>query len=157
MSQEYNTAPNATLPMGWHKFLIYFSLWASALFCVVTGIMTFSGSHYGGYAQEMYAIFGGMRAVDIAFGLIWIAIGAYAVLTRFALARFRKGASQKLTVLYGANVAANVLYMILASSVMGISLWGEMDGSSYSSLAVSIVMIFVNRAYYAKRASMFAE
>ena len=50
--------------MGWFKFIIYFQLFASAVINAALGITAFTGSHYDGKAELVYAFFPGMSAVD---------------------------------------------------------------------------------------------
>ena len=154
-NSEYSTQPEPT--MKWHKFLIYFSLWAGALLSVTNGIQLLTGSHYGGNADQIYSAFSGLKAVDTIFGIINIAIAIYMIYVRFQLAGFKQGAPGKLTTLYVIQLVAYIAYSLVASGTTHISLSELIDSSMLSSLAISVVMIFVNRSYYDKRAHMFVN
>ena len=156
---DYNNGNNSQSEptMKWHKFLIYFSLWAGAVLCVFNGFQLLTGSHYGGQADVVYSYFRGLKLTDMVFGLLYIALAVYMIYVRFQLAGFKQGAPGKLTVVYVVQLVAFLGYALFASSQIGISIGEAMDSSSISSLVVSVVMIFVNRVYYGKRAHMFVN
>ena len=46
-----------TLPMNWHKFLVYFGLWAGAVLNLINGFLLLTGSHYGDEKELVYYFF----------------------------------------------------------------------------------------------------
>ena len=40
--------------MKWHKFLVYFALWANAILNVIMGILSLTGAKYGAYKDLVY-------------------------------------------------------------------------------------------------------
>ena len=142
--------------LKWHKFLIYFALWASAVMNVVSSIAYFTGSIYGNSARQVYNHFGGMRTLDVIMGLLLLGIAGFSIYVRFQLAGFKTGAPKKLEYLYIANVAIPLLYLLAASSVTGLS-FTDLASGTWGSLAGSVVMIFVNRTYYGKREALFVN
>lgn len=151
-----NTAPD--LPMKWYKFLIFFALWANAILNILTGITHLSGMTYaaaGVTAKEVYAYFGqGLHVLDIAMGVIMIALGVFSIIVRFQLAGYKKQGPKMLLVLYGVSLVVSILYSIIASAMTSVNV---VDSSSISSLVVSVVMIFVNYIYFKKRAHLFCN
>ena len=151
----YHTQPDP--PMKWHKFLIYFSLWAGALINFFNGLQLLNGSIYQGNADQVYSVFSGLKTVDMIFGIIYIAIAIFMIYVRFQLAGFKRGAPGKLISLYVIQLVALFAYTLVASVTIHIP-WAEIFSSSIiPSLIVSIVMIFVNRYYYSKRAHLFVN
>ncbi len=151
----YYTQPDP--PMKWHKFLIYFSLWAGALFTFLSGVSYLTGRQYDGNADQVYSVFSGLKTVDMIFGIIYIAIAIFMIYVRFQLAGFKRGAPGKLISLYVIQLVAIFAYTLVVSVTIHIP-WSEIfNFSIIPSLIVSIVMIFVNRYYYSKRAHLFVN
>lgn len=148
-------------PMGWHKFLCYFALWASALLNVITGISVMSGSQYGGsYEKELvYRVFSSMKTADTLYGLIILASGILAAVTAFFLLKLKKNGPTLLTVIYVLVAAGSLLYtfmVINALSGTGTDT-SELTAQAIMQLVVSVIMIIVNRIYYNKRSSLFVN
>ncbi len=146
--------------MKWYKFIIYFQLFANAVLNGVMGIALVTGLiwkvYSDGYitAGMVYSFFPGMHAVDIIFGLLMIALAAWAIIIRFDLAKFEKGAPKKYLIFLGANIAVAILYTICASVAIGAyagspTLWVQ--------VIVSGVLIIVNYFYFKKRSGMFVN
>ncbi len=157
VNQQYNG-----LPMNWYKFLIYFALFAGAVLNLISGIMQLTGAQYDGAAELVYAYFGSLKVIDILFGLATIGAAIYGVYVRFELAKLKKGAPQKLTILYILVVAISVIYLIavavvLSSANTGIGLGDLMSPSVIGSLIGSAAMIVINKIYFDKRASLFVN
>lgn len=79
-----------TYPMRWYRFLIYFLLFVNAIFYVITAMRCFTGTSYGANADRVYEVFPSLKTIDIIFGVfaIWNAISA--LVTRSALAKYKK-------------------------------------------------------------------
>ena len=151
--------PTADTPMKWHKFLIYFSLWASAVMNVLNSFVMFTGAHYGGEneARMVYNFFDGLKSVDIIMGVLFIGIAIFAIVTRFSLAKYQSKGPKQLLAVYGLNAVLTVAYPLLASAVTGMELSELMDSSTISSIVSSVVMILINKTYYDKRAHLFVN
>ncbi len=159
-----NNYPSAPSPddysMKWHKFLIYFALWLSAVLNIVSAFGYFTGSAYnasGASASRVYSTFPGLKGVDIFMGICLLAIGVMALVTRFALAGYKQNGPKMLLILYGINLVVPVLYLILASTTTGLSIAQLTGTSTWTSLITSLVMIFANKVYYDKRAALFVN
>ena len=84
-------------------------------------------------------------------------IAIFMIYVRFQLAGFKRGAPGKLISLYVIQLVALFAYTLVASVTIHIP-WSEIfNFSIIPSLIVSIVMIFVNRYYYSKRAHLFVN
>ncbi len=156
------------MKMGWHKFLIYFALWAGAIVNIIQAIVTFSGyrymetTAYGGtinVTELYYSYFDGLQAVDMIFYLILAGISVYQIITRFSLAGYKASAPKKLTMIYVMVAVWNVLYIICFLMCVDTKYLDvpQLLGTVIGSLIGSVVMIFINRAYYKKRSHLFVR
>ena len=127
-------ADPSTYKLGWHKFLIYFSLWLSALINIGTAIMLLQYSQYSTYFAVL--------------GLLGLAIGIFAIYVRFQLAKFKKGAPKKLLALYIIDASIGIIALLINLGA------GVYDNNS-ASLVVSIAMVFINWRYYSSREALF--
>jgi len=148
------------MPMKWFKFLIYFSLFASALINLGNGIMVLTGAHYGtlngkSAASLVYATFKGLKPVDMIMGVLCIALAVLAIYVRFSLAKYKKNGPSLLSILYVASAAVSMFYII------GISVAApdvNMDFSSYGTqIGMNVVMMVVNMNYFNKRKHLFVK
>lgn len=152
----YNKQPELT--MKWHNFLIYFSLWAGGILSIVSGCQVMTGTHYGLGASDLerlYSLYGSLKTVDLIFGVLMIVAGVFLIYTRFQLAGFKEGAPNKLTICYALNLVVSLAYIFAAAGAINEPATELMDASTGSTIVTSIVMIIVNRIYYAKRAHLF--
>ena len=145
--------------MKWHKFLVYFSLWAGAVFTFISGIQYMTGAQYEGKKDLVYQVIPGMKAPDILYGLFCIAAGILAIVTAVSLLKYKAVGPKLLTLTYVVGTAGSLIYVIAAASVL--SKYNADLSSIYTSastsLVVSIVMIIVNSIYYKKRAHLFVN
>ena len=152
--------PQYELPMNWFKFLIYFSLFASAVLNAINGITLLTGSAYGELKEAVYKFFDGLQIVDILVGLSCLAVAGFAIYTRMRLAGFYKNGPKMLNNLYISAAAINLIYVIAATSIVNSkqSLYDLSSGGSfYVSIAVSVVMVIANTAYFKKREHLFTK
>ncbi len=147
-----------TKPMKWHKFLIYFWLWAIAVLLVLGGISFIAGKVYGEIGDRIYQAFPVMRFVDIAYGLVLIAAAVYMIYTRFQLAGFRKGAPQKLLLLLALSPVLEWGYQLILSAVTGVPITViHSAGSFIGELIGTAIAIWLHKIYYDKRAELFVN
>lgn len=156
-SQERSEYVYIDMPMKWHNFLIYFSLWASAVINTINGLSMLSGLHYRGWADSVYRLYDGLRALDILMAVSSLGIAAFTIVTRFALANRQSKGPKLLTALYAINIALSLLYPLLASVVTGMPFSELTDFSTFTSIISSVVFLFVNMAYYNNRAHIFVN
>ena len=79
-------------PMAWFKFIIYFQLFANMVIMVYNALHGFLGIAYGDDAALIYAFYPGLKAVDVIYGLICIALIVGAFIVRQRLAHYKKNA-----------------------------------------------------------------
>lgn len=145
------------MPMKWYKFLIYFALFAGAVINGIQGILLVTGKYYdviagNGASALVYMFYGSLRFIDIIFGLALIGVAVIAVMTRQKLAGYSADGPKMLMTYYVLSTAVSVVYALLASIVTGQNFF---SGSVLLSLVISIVMIFINKVYFEKRAHLF--
>lgn len=172
------SSPLSSQPMNWHKFLVYFSLWASAVGFLVYAIMYFTGAIYGSYTEGketieneylkkfLYASVSGIQAMDIIYGILLLGLSGFGFFVAYSMLKFKKGAPKLLTISYIAMAGASLLYAVIAfimlsSNSKSVEALFEAEwplrGVIYAfSMAIgAIVMLFINRAYYKKREHLF--
>ena len=143
--------------MGWHKFLIYFSLWVGGIGNIIGGIVYLVGGQYMtvnpytgelfSYRSRVYEYYEGLRGIDIAMGIAFIATGIMFAIARNALANYKENALKLLMVAYGNAIADNVVSAIIGTKAI--------SSTFVISLIGSIVMTVVNYIYYKNREYMF--
>ena len=150
---EINPAPaSVSTPMKWHKFLIYFLLWLGGIANIISGLVQCTGGQYGVDASQVYAYYSGLQALDLVFGVMCIGLGALQIVARFKLARFKTTGPKLLLATYLGAAAFNLLYPVVASAVTGLELSELLDAGT---IIGNVLMFFLNRIYYSKRAQMF--
>lgn len=140
------------MPMKWHNFLIYFSLWAGAVLNIIGAYSTYSQD-----SNYLHAFFEKLKVVDILYIVAAIIIAVFLIYTRFQLAGFKVGAPKKLTLCYVLSIIVSLGYVLGVSSATGINLSDLNLGNTIVSVITGIVMIIINNIYYGKRASMFVN
>lgn len=143
--------------LKWHKFVIYFALWAGAVLNVINGVRMLTGSAYGNDTDAVYNAFESLQPIDVLYGLLMVALGVYQIYVRFQLAGFRSGAPGKLSAMYLISLALGILYLLIVSGVTGIKLGDFMNAKLIISFIESIVFLFINKAYYGKRSHLFVN
>ena len=144
-------------PLKWHRFLIWFSLWAGAIVSVTGGWQTLTGEQYLGQADAVYAQFGsGLKTADMVYGVAMILLGAYMIYTRYQLAGFRIGAPKKLSAVYIAQVVLNLLMAVVYSAASGLPAGSFME-SALGNIVLALIMLFANQNYYSKRMELFVN
>ena len=155
--QPYMAQPVNVVPMKWFKFLIFFALWAGGILNLINGFTTISGAQYEPFTDMVYAMFGGLKALDMIVGLGCIAIAALQIFTRFRLAGFYKNGPVLLLVVYAAAAALNLVQIIGANIILP-DLGESLDmTSAIINVAMNAVMAFANYVYFNKRKEMFQK
>ena len=147
-------------PMKWHKFLIYFALWAGALLNVANGMMMLNGMVYGSEkdAKLVYALFEDMKSLDMICGVFLIILAVFGIFTRFQLAGFKKNGPMCVTLLYVGVIVFDLAYIIGACSILPEKVVEAMDFTSTgSSIAFSAAMMVYNISYFKQRAHLFVK
>lgn len=159
----YQPAPTPPVPpfyppMKWYKFLIYFSLFATAVIGVLTGLNFLTGNIYS--AQELglttdivYTFYGeSLRVVDLVYALANFTLAAFAVYVRFQLSAFKKDAPTLLYILHAMGVVISIAYNIALSVLFGIEIeFATLIGSTIGTA----VHVWLNYIYFQKRKWLF--
>ena len=160
MEQNDNDAPQPMdvyeMPMKWHKYLIYFSLWAAAVMNVIAGVAALTGSVYvlrGADPEMIYRSYEGLKTFDVMLGLTDIVLAVLLIVTRFALAGYKENGPRLLMISYAVNIAFTLVCPIIAVAIR--LPVGRLFGAP--AAIENIVMLAVNRIYYHKRAHLFVN
>lgn len=160
----YNGQPpyGQQLPMKWYNFLIYFALFASALGSVVGGILYLTGKIYdvqagrNGISEFIYYIYGGLKAMDIIYGIVALGLAALCIFVRQQLAHYKKDAPHQLLIMYGISYGVSIVYTIIQMIIVhDSSIASSGVISIISSIIGAAVLIPLNNVYFKKRAHLF--
>ena len=138
-SQSMQMPKAADLPMKWYKFLIYFSLFFSAVISILGVIGTIPLLFIA--LPVFYKIF------FVIFSICSLAIAIFAIYTRQMLAGFKTNAVNCLYALYiVSNVTGIIYYLILANYMGAIGL-----------VIFLIIWLTLNNIYFKKRKHLFVN
>ena len=140
-------------PMKWYKFLIYFSLFAGGILNILFGLRAFLSMFTDADTIAIYNRFPILRVSDMIVALLAIAMGAIAFYTRGRLAKFCANGPKLLTTLYTLDAIAGLITLLAVVVVLP----GTDISSQVGSIAGSVALIFINRAYFKKRAYLFVN
>lgn len=146
------------LGMKWFQFIIWFQLFLSALTGVVNGYSIMTGSKYDVSDWQLdyiYNIFDGLKTLDVVTGIAFIALGIFALITRFVLAGFKKAGPAMYLGLLTANIVFSIIYIAVFCSIVD-----SMDGITSSTLVNLVgctVLLIANAIYFKKRKHMFVK
>ena len=146
-------------PMAWFKFLIYFMLFANAAINIFTAVTYLTGSVYLGEdmtmsdVEALYMFYPTAKMIDVIYGVLLIALAAYAIFTRFQLSGFKRRGPFLFILMYVLNLVIGLLYSISIMFTLETGLLGFI--SFVPSIITSVVMIFVNIVYFRKREELF--
>ena len=164
-------------PLKWHKFMIYFALWARAIFGFCNALFFAGGLHYTNprtgfpdrsVRDRLYDLFPSIKRIDLAYFVMLIILSLYIIYIRFQLARFRKGAPKKLLSFYMAEFITFLAYvlcyaMVITSQLINLGhpdvaeqVW-HFVGESLWNLLPIVIMFFINKKYYDNRKELFVN
>ena len=150
-------APAPQLGLKWAHFLAYFALWAGALVNIYNAIAALTGLHYeaaGVDADYVYAVFPGLKPVDMIYGVACLVLVVLGVMTAVSILKYKKNAGTLVCAMYLISAIVVFIYTIGASSALG-----QFAGDSRNivTIIVGIVMFFVNRVYFGNRKDIFVN
>lgn len=164
MSIEKSEKP---LGMGWYNFLIYFSLFASAVVNIIYGFggYLFGGiyfiSSYGQIAPEMvYEYYPLLQALNIIYGLFLIGVAIFEFTLRQKLAHYKPDAP-KLVYIYSAiQFIAPLIYVISVFAIKSSSIIEapfNVGTSDFTFIVKGLAFLIFNIIYFKKREHLFVE
>ena len=134
-------------------------LFANAAINIFTAVTYLTGSVYLGEdmtmsdVEALYMFYPTAKMIDVIYGVLLIALAAYAIFTRFQLSGFKRRGPFLFILMYVLNLVIGLLYSI---SIMFTLEAGLLDFISLvPSIITSVVMIFVNVVYFRKREELF--
>lgn len=156
-ARPYGPTPFApALPMNWFKFLIYFSLFASAFFSLLNAAVMLAGLFLPKISIGLYyTVFPGLKPFYIVLSVLSVAQAAFAVYTRFQLSAYRKKAPLLLHIFFGVSSACGVISSLGTTLLTGGAL--QEISQMISSLIGGVVLIALNSIYFKKRAALFVN
>ena len=119
-------------PMKWHKFMIYFALWANAVIYILNGLVLFSLTSSSPIAGIL--------------GLFFLGLAAWAIYVRFQRAGLRTGAPKKL-----------LIWMIVSVALGLLSAIGNGDSQAFTSAIINVAYAVWNWRYYSSREELFVN
>ena len=151
-------ANGAPLPMKWHKFLIYFALWAGAIINGISGIQMLSNAlRPNSLMWDLYGLSAGLRAFYFVSGVFSFGLGVFQICTRMSLARLSRRGPRMAVWNYALSFILNALTILLASVLFGMPINALMDWSMWLILIGGALMTWANQVYYRRRAAMFVN
>lgn len=160
-SQNYNNfQPN--LSMKWYKFVIYFQLFCSGFFAVITALRTMTGDIYDMEdVSVLYETFPALKSTDIVVGIIWIAYALFGVFyIRKQLVNFKSTAIISLLVYYLANPVIETLSTVISMGIVDVS-FSDIGSNGVSEMTGiwmgTIVLVILSYIYFNKRKHMFTN
>ena len=152
-------------PMKWFKFLIYFTLFANALFYLADAIGSLFGVQYMilGYEPDfIYSLVDNLKMVDSVFGVIHLGFAAAYVIVRFQLAGFKRNGPKMLYILTGVETVFSILYTICTYVIFDSLPYSELTeimasdiGSIVGTIVGAVIFLCTNITYFNKRKSLF--
>lgn len=89
--------------------------------------------------------------------LLLIMLSAWGIFTRFRLAHYRKNGPLCLNILYGCQVAWNLIFIYSLSSITNISPTELARIYYITFIIVEIIIIVLNTLYFQKRKHLFTK
>ena len=149
-SSDGEPAPDAGMPLRWHKFLVYFALWAEALLLMVEGLRMLSRNNTAlglSPAADALALMNAFTSLCM-FGIAFLQLFAC-----WELAHFRRNGPR---LLLWANVAP-LAYCLVALAALWLIVGEVMPGNVFIAMFAQLLLAVCNRAYYRRRAAMFVN
>jgi hypothetical protein len=144
------------LPMNWHKFLIRIALWVIAASNILSGVQYIGG---GSHTEEMLAQFPILSTIDLFYGVLTLGMAVLALITRFALAGYKKNAPALIVGLFAYGLVISLGYNAI---VLGMtqSTYEPVDliitGMSVGvSVIFNLTLVICNYLYFKKRKRLF--
>ena len=167
-------------PMKWHKFLVYFLLWFSAIGNASSLIPVAENEKYTAavtksdnsietinITKEFYEKYPNVKTLDTVYGILLIAVAGLLIYTAYSLLKFKKIGPTLLLISYASTSVLSILY-IAAQRMMidetytlivgDVIVEGDASGFMSSIIiqaVVGIIAVIINKVYYDKRKDLF--
>ena len=157
-TQSTSIPVQSSVPMKWFKFLIYFSLWASAVLNIANGIGYLTGEIYETNDKVLklfYKMYPAIETADIVYGIFCIALAFLCIYTRFQLATFKKSGPKLVNILYLSIAVATLIYVVFVAITLDNT--NFIDEAYYLPFFVNLAMASANATYFKKRQHLFVR
>ncbi len=105
-------------------------------------------------AETVYSYYGGgLKALDIFYGIIMLAIAGFGIFARFRLTKYKADGPKCIYIIYVAGAALSIIYNIALFAVTGLN--EIFSVSSITSIITSALFVFLNYKYFTKRKDLF--
>lgn len=154
---SYSVQPE--IGMKWYKFVVNFMLFFSAVLNLFGGIATIKGGHYVdeqgvNRAEAVYAVYSGLKTIDIVMGVFCICLAAYALFVRQMLVNKKRIAPILFIAIYVVDIVAVIFYSMAVVNVAHLSISDILD---IKDIAINLVWVVINAIYFAKRKHIFVN
>lgn len=144
------------LPMNWYKFLIYVALWFSAAVNILGALPYFTGMSQ---TEEVLAQFPILSTVDLFYGVLTLGMGVLALMTRFALAGYKRNAPSLVVGLYAYGLVISLAYNAIVLAITA-SAYDTVNMiitimSVITTALINAAMVICNHIYFKKRKRYF--
>lgn len=150
-----NAASSVFYKMKWHKFLIYFLLWARTAVCLFRSFSLITGTTWGEYITDVYTRFPLVRNVDIVFGVLFLILAIVTIVARFKLAAFSHGSVDLLHVQFIAYPLLIIFYYRAINSNANAEIF-TFEGIE-GNIILTIIIMVCSHFYYKKRSALFIK
>lgn len=144
-------------PMNWYKFVIYFQLFVAAAVRIWTAKQYFCGDYYGGreMARQVYALWGKLQVLDMAAGILSVALAFYMIVVRQKLYYYKKNVEWYYFAIFPAAMVIDIGYVFAAGRIIGVLV--DNTAANLINIAESLVMAILNYIYFRKRKELFVN
>ena len=150
------------IPMNWYRFLIKFSLYASAITSFINGILYLTGyihtmqSGASTNAYMIYMQFGdGLMISDMVYGALSIVYALFGLMVRKRLALFKKNAPLLFYIWCAMGIIISTGYAIAIGIFGGVP--NSFGAAFIPQIITEAVYIYINYIYFSKRKQFFVN
>ena len=164
MAEEQKTTATNTTQTGsstkvwgmkYYKLYIYFGAWLAIVLNGISAIRQFTGAAYGNAADLIYAALPGLKALDVFYGIILIALAVWSFVTRTKLKDFREDAPKTLLLMQIFNLITFVGYIWIFSNLLNVRFFDALDGRNATRLIANFVVLICTTIYFQHRKHLF--
>lgn len=139
--------------MKWYKTLIWVVLPLAIPLGIINAVICFTGSHYLGVANLVYAAHDLLRLTDFGVGLAYLYVAAMALFVRQKLTQFKKTAPGAFISFLGIQTACSIYSTVMPNLVLA-GTWGL---TGFTAVLGCIAYYLLNAFYFRRRAHLFVN
>ena len=109
-------------------------------------------------AELVYAMFDGLKTLDVLYGAACIALAVYMIVVRFRLAGYYKNGPAMFISTYAIALLINVIYYVAVITIVPeIVEAGNVTANIVGTVIGNVLMIVLNNIYFKKRKHLFTK